>query len=357
MMPMKLNHNKKPSTKQRTLTTYGFLGFLSLYSFEAKASDHTYFEPINPSYFFPIISSKSFDFFTALKKNISAETTITTGYLKGDFEWQIAADLSGTLTPNVLSRLTYQDLNAPTVTFHQKLSIKKEPYQSFYLHVQGEYGKIQEGTVEDSDFDDNNQTAEYSRSLSDPTDSPLSHVLLGLGAILTENHQHTLSIEAGMALYQQTFFKTNGRQVIATDMRTPPVGEFSGLNSSYDARWLSGFFAVSDTISIQKHQLTLSARFLQTDYQAKANWNLRKDFAHPVSFQHDAVGRGTHFEISYKIPLSQDFSLYSAWTQNRMRTDSGIDTVFFADGSTGITKLNGVEWKSQTVSVGVSYQL
>lgn len=350
-MPMKLNHKSLP--KRSTLPTYCLFSLLSLYSFTVHASPHTPLE----SHFFPTVSTKKFDFFNTFKQYIQTETILTTGYLKGDFHWQIAADLSGTLTPNVLSSLSYQDLSAPTVSFHQKLFIKQERYQNFYLLWQAEYGKIEEGVVQDSDFDDNNESSEYSRSLSDPTDSPLAHFLVGLGAILTENHKHTLSMEAGLSIYQQTFFKTNGRQVIATDMRTPPVGDFSGLNSSYQARWLSGFIAVSDTVSIQKHKLTLTARLLQTDYQAKADWNLRQDFAHPVSFQHDALGQGAHFEISYQIPLSQNFSLYSAWTQNQMKTDSGLDTVFFADGSAGVTKLNEAKWKSQTMSVGVSYQL
>lgn len=348
---MKLNHES--FLKRSTLPAFCLLSLLSLYSFTIHASSNTSSEP----HFFPTIPTPNFDFFNVFKQYIKTETILTTGYLKGDFEWHIAADLSGTLTPNVLSSLSYQNLSAPTVTLHQKLFVKQESYQNFYLLWQAEYGKIEEGVVQDSDFDDNNQSAEYSRSLSDPTNSPLSHFLVGLGVILKENHQHTLSMDAGLSVYQQTFLKTNGRQVIATDMRTPPIGEFSGLNSSYHARWLSGFVAMSDTIYIRKHKLTLTARFLQTDYQAKANWNLRQDFAHPVSFQHDALGQGTHFEISYQVPLSQNFSFYSAWNKNRMKTGSGIDTVFFADGSAGVTKLNEAEWKSQTMSVGVSYQL
>lgn len=79
------------------------------------------------------------------------------------------------------------------------------------------------------------------------------------------------------------------------------TGSFEGLNSTYDAK-REGVWLGFDLVWEISEGLDFSGTFeyYWADYEGEADWNLRDDFAHPVSFRHDADGTGTVISICLK---------------------------------------------------------
>jgi len=88
------------------------------------------------------------------------------------------------------------------------------------------------------------------------------------------------------------------------------------------------------------------------NFSAQADWNLRSDFAHPVSFEHRADGWGQVLELGWQSATSR---VYWTWgvsiVAQSWSTNSGVDRVFFSDGSVGMVKLNEVNWSSRSVNL------
>ena len=90
------------------------------------------------------------------------------------------------------------------------------------------------------------------------------------------------------------------------------------------------------------------------EYEAKANWNLRGDLAHPVSFEHEADGDGWVLTGGYSWHFTSRWALDLQGKYQEWSTDPGIDRVFGANGSTLTTVLNEVNWNSFSATIGVS---
>jgi hypothetical protein len=161
-----------------------------------------------------------------------------------------------------------------------------------------------------------------------------------------ESNQYQIIPMIGYSYLNQDLRMRNGNQIV------PALGPFAGLNSSYDAEW-SGFWLGADMLLDLQDGSTMFVRLEShwANYFAQANWNLRTTFAHPVSFEHEANGRGWVMELGWAKPPSQynwvwgvTVSLQS-WT-----TDSGIDRTFYSNNTFSEGKLNEVNWSSRSIN-------
>jgi hypothetical protein len=92
------------------------------------------------------------------------------------------------------------------------------------------------------------------------------------------------------------------------------------------------------------------------DYHADANWNLRMDYAHPVSFSQEADGSGFMAGAMILFERGSRWGFHAGMNVKEMTTDAGLDRTYYADGTTGDTRLNEVRWQSFTFEAGVSCQ-
>ena len=100
-------------------------------------------------------------------------------------------------------------------------------------------------------------------------------------------------------------------------------------------------------------------------YEARANWNLRDDFAHPVSFEHEANGRGWVMELGWhNQPARNDWVWGASMTLQSWTTSSGTDRTFLVipgppcNGNCyteGI--LNEVNWFSKSINITLSKKI
>ncbi len=205
------------------------------------------------------------------------EFLFSTGYRVDDFNWNIAGDIYGN-NPNILSELTWNDIEIYQIKFHFKTIL----HGVCYLRGSSGFGWIFNGESQDSDYSGDNRTSEFSRSINSADDGNILDVSLGIG------YQFTFRLDSfgitpliGYSYHRQNLTITNGIRII------PPTDPFPGLDSTYVAEWNGPFLGLDFTLKLNnKHTVFAEIEYHWANYYAKADWNLRSDFAHPKSFEH-----------------------------------------------------------------------
>lgn len=268
-------------------------------------------------------------------------------------QWSIAADPAGRTGPNVLSELTYRDVTFDVFNASAKLRIHRGWLQGSTVFMDYRNGQGSGGEVQDSDYNGNNRTEEYSRSLSSAKDSTMGSLEVGIAHPVQMTANTWLVPAVAYARHQQNMVMTDGEQTI--DIYNPNnLGAFRGtLNSTYESEWSGAWAGMNWEYRTRYHQLALGYKHYWMDYHAEADWNLRSDFAHPKSFEHWAVGSGSKFDVSYSLHFSPTFSVNLSWYLLDWSTGTGEDKVYFANGTTGGSQLNEVTLESTGYNMGL----
>ena len=274
------------------------------------------------------------------------EYALSVGYRKDNFDWSVANS-----SVNIASELIWKDMVIEQLRAAARLNL------GYDWFIRGNYatGMVVSGTNRDSDYAGNNRTQEYSRS-DNKTGGVVREISIGLGNRLRVFDQADglglyLSPLAGFSIHQQALTMYDGRQSVPFD------SVLSGLNNSYEAQWKGAWVGMDALFKIGRNiLLNTSAEYHRADYYAKANWNLRNDLAHPVSFEHVADGRGILLSSGISYRLTRNLLLNAMFEHQRWRTDKGYDTTFFSYGTTSHYTLNPVSLDSRSISLGAVYQ-
>ncbi|MCM8794260.1 MAG: tetratricopeptide repeat protein [Candidatus Omnitrophica bacterium] len=280
--------------------------------------------------------------------NVDAEFMLESGYRADDLNWSIAGNLGG-LNPNILSELTWTDLQSFQVKGTGRFTAEK----LYYIRGSFAYSWIFNGDNQDSDYDANDRRAEFSRSNNKSDDGTLLDANLGLGypfGPYAEEYQIRVMPLAGYSYHEQNLTITDGFQTI------PATGPFDGLDSEYQTQWHGPWVGLDLSIKLfPKLKFLGTFEYHWANYLARARWNLRTDFQQPESFRHTADGNGIVGGMRFFYLLSDKWTLYFGGDVQDWSTDPGTDTVFFSDNTTLSTRLNQVNWESWAVSLGGSY--
>lgn len=298
------------------------------------------------------------------------ELGVNTGLRTDYVRWNIA-DPSG--QPNILSELTWKNVDSQYIDAHVA-------FKDGDFNVRGDYGygQITRGDNQDSDYDGNNRTFEFSRSNNKSNGDNVSDAKLGVGIEIANlklpNIQFTPWV--GFSRHQQNFRMTHAVQTI------PAFGPFDGLNSTYKTAWSGPWAALNARMQLDG-KLVIRASFEHhwADYSGQGNWNLRECFAHPKSFSHEAKGGGDNIGLGADVELDANLTLTFSMAVSRWDTSSGADTVHLpADfytrrDSNGqlvcidqavlpqdqifdfTTPLNEVKWNTRSYLVGINMRL
>lgn len=300
-------------------------------------------------------SKKAFGF----SRDMEIEFSMSIGPRRDNLDWSIAGSPAGT-NPNVLSELEWSSVDSYQVTLANRTRFLRR----FYCRTVFNYAWIQDGTVRDSDYDGDNGTLEWSRSISESTGDEVWDFSTGIGyAFLLSRDRLLLAPLLGFSYSKQNLRIKKGNQVISTRSPAPAVGPLSSqLNSTYFARWMGPWIGCdllyrvgkrnSDNLSMQ---FGLSAELHYADYYGEGNWNLRSDLSHPKSFDHDAEGYGICISGEWMLPVTRYWNVNLTATYQYWDTGTGTDCKFLTDGSNAVTLLNGVTWTSSSFMVGTSY--
>ena len=279
---------------------------------------------------------------------------LLTGYRVDELDWNIAGDISGTATPNIISELTWSDLKS----FQLKLGGKGIINRVFYMRGSAAFGWVLSGQVQDSDYNGDNRTQEYSRSISSADDSNVLDATVAFGyPFRLASDRFRLIPVVGFSYSEQNLHMQDGVQVLSEPPQSQPIGPIAGLDSTYDTRWYGPWAGVDFSFKASdKIHLFAGFEYHWADYKAEANWNLRTDLAHPKSFEHEADGTGILITAGGDYIFSEPWSLGLEVNYQDWSTDAGIDRQFNSDGTMAVTRLNEVNWESFAIMLRVTYR-
>ena len=275
---------------------------------------------------------------------IEVRLDLTNSYRVDNLNWNIAGDLYGN-NPNILSELTWTDLKIYQLKAGAEVFINN-------LSLQGSlaFGWILKGDNQDSDYNWDNRTGEYSRSNNNTDGDNVVDASVGLGyRFILWSGRIGITPLAGLSYHKQNLRITDGYQTI------PPTGPFPDVDSTYQARWMGPWLGVDLSLTLgERLSLSTSFAYHRADYYAQADWNLKANFAHPISYTHEANAVGFVLSAELEYFLTGSWSLKAGLDYQRWYTGAGIDRTFMASGLTGVTRLNQVNWNSLALSAGVS---
>jgi len=286
------------------------------------------------------------------KSLVKVKVQLLSGYRHDDFFWNIAGDINGK-NPNILSELTW-DLKMKQTKIKADITIDDH----FVIDGKAAYSDIFSGENQDSDYLGDDRTLEFLRSNSQADDGEILDLTGGLGYKMSLAtvpdfflvDEMTFTFLGGYSYSEQHLIMTDGVQTI------PSLGPFPGLHHNYDTEWEGPW--VGFNLEGVRDNLAGYFRFQYhwLDYFAQANWNLRTDFAHPVSFEHFADGRGIEFEIGGDYRITDNWILDFNAEIKDYETFPGIDRTFFASGAVIDTQLNEVKWDVYAFMFGATYE-
>ena len=290
----------------------------------------------------------------AAAATVETDLSLGAGYRSGELNWNIAGTLAGT-SPNVLSELKWHDLQIADINAEAELRVG----QHIMLRSRGAYGEIVDGKNQDSDYEGNNRTLEFSRS-SNKGGGRIAEGSLGLGYRFwwldsSVGRYARVIPQIGYAWRGQYLNISDGRQVIPAS----EAGPIDNLDSSYDAEWRGPWLGLAvDMDAGNRTRLMLEFEYHLADYRAEANWNLRDDWAHPVSFIHETSGTGVVAAVEIIEELSKRWSLSARLESQNFVGDPGIDIINSITQSGAVqqlsTRLNKVEWKSVAANLAIT---
>ncbi len=276
-----------------------------------------------------------------------------TGLRTDQFDWNIAGSFSGE-NPNIFSELVWDDLQIMHFGLRTELEISSPSKPWLKTQVRGEvgYGSIFSGSVQDSDYEGDNRTLEFSRTNNAADQGYVLDLSFGVGQKFSflQEKLNLLPL-LGYSYHRQHLKLLNGYQTI------PAEGPFPGLNTRYEANWWGPWAGVELSWKANERLLFRGlTEYHLADFFADADWNLRNDFAHPLSFEHRSDGSGWIHELGLEVRLRERWRLSLAGIWQSWVTGAGTDLVFLADGTRQLTRLNQVHWSSTSIQLGLSFQ-
>ncbi|MHB1399804.1 MAG: hypothetical protein ACYDAI_10510 [Trichloromonadaceae bacterium] len=293
------------------------------------------------------------------RAEIQMELGLQGGYRQDSLDWTIAGNV------DVLSELEWTELDI--FQLQLTLGLLSQPILPG-ARLAGRallgVGSIVAGDNRDSDYAGNQRSLEFSRSNSDAGDGRVYDLSLAAGLQFEPTPGLQLTPLFGWSYHEQQLVLQDGiqtlsePQLVAHSSFSPPVlGPFPGLDSSYDARWYGPWIGCDLSYQFSpRWRLSGTAELHWGEMKAEADWNLRSDFAHPVSFRQIADAYGLVLGVAGHYALDERWALHLGAKYSDWWTDPGLDQIYFAGGKVANTRLNEVNWHSFALLAGVQYR-
>lgn len=261
------------------------------------------------------------------------------GYRQDTLDWNI-----GNLPTDILSELQYKNIKISQPVLAVSILA---PYN---MVVKGQYAdaNIDTGVVYDYDFNGSRSDI-YLLSKNNLKGRVTDFNIQISKEVFLNNLLASFSV--GWSRHQQELNTFDGFQII------PNYGAFNGLDNHYDVTWQGKFLGTAVGFNITPHwSIDVGVRYHFFEYKAAANWNLRKEFAHPLSFEHliNAEAWEGSLAVFYKFNKHYSFKLF--YNNLLAKGKDGTDLTYFNDNNVGAYFLNEVNWHSKQYGVGLGYK-
>jgi len=278
--------------------------------------------------------------------DLNSGVEFAAGYRIDDLDWNKGVDPAGISGPNILSELTWKNLQIYEV---QGRAHAENDYGIYGKAMLG-YGWIVHGKNQDSDYNGNDRTQEFSRSNNSANGGYVWDGSIGLGYDFHPAEVWSFIPLMGASINTQSLAMMDGNQTL------PAAGPFPGLNSSYTAEWWGPWNGLDVQYAPGRLRLGASGEYhWGTAYAGRGNWNLRPDLQHPTSFEHHAHGSGYVATGQVGYVLSERWTLRGEGQWQEWTAGPGTDSMYFSDGTSASLTLNRVHWRSVSGSLVVEY--
>jgi hypothetical protein len=274
------------------------------------------------------------------------EYSLSAGVRRDTMSWSIAN--SGL---NVASEVKWDKTVIQQIRFSGRANLGS----AWYVRGLYDTGAIRSGSTQDSDYAGSDRTQLYSRSESQTTGA-IGDVNVGIGKrlhIIEDADGGGLYIAPllGLSIHQQRLAMHEGRQSVP--FNAPLIGQ----SDSYDSQW-KGYWTGVDLLAGLGGEFTLSvsAEYHWVDYTAEANWSLRNDLAHPLSFRHVAKGNGKLISAGLSYRFTRNLLCNLAYERQSWKTKPGYDETYFSYGGSSTYVLNPLLWSAEAVYLGFVYR-
>lgn len=268
--------------------------------------------------------------------------------------WDIASSASATTPPNILSELSFRDIRSLGYVINLGYMNRFDNNIAFVLEAEYADSRIQSGRAQDSDYASDNRTDEFSRSFSDIESDSINYFSLatGIKTRWLNTKGHYLSFLIGYKKHNVDITMTNG----VVQIPEADAGSLiPGLNSTYNSEFRSIFAGLSTEHVFSWGTIGFRYDLYYTDLKAEADWNLRTDFAHPVSFEQVGDGKGYAATLGYTYNHNRNWDYSIDYVVTKYHIQDGYDQTYFSDTTSFIVKLNNSEYKQEAIRIGVSY--
>lgn len=271
---------------------------------------------------------------------------IDAGYRVDSLAWDIGGGAAG---PNVISELTWKNLHVLEV----QARARAENEYHFYAKGMLSYGWIIHGRNQDSDYDGDNRTQEFSRSNNGANGAYVWDGSFGLGYAVHPTEAWSIIPLMGASISTQKVVMKEGYQTIGDGVRVPLPGPISGLNSSYKAEWWGPWNGVDVEYSQGRLRLAAGAEYhWSVAYSGSGNWNLRG-----LTFTDNAWhGHGYVASGSLGYVLNERWTLRGEGKWRDFTVDRGVAATSVGPVTTGLQPFNHAHWSSISGSVGAEYR-
>lgn len=325
------------------------------------------------------------------------EVYFNVGVRQTSFDWNIASDTTGTATPNILSDLTWEDINV----LEFKGGVRRlEPADigrvrgDLLMEAELGLGVTMSGDNQDSDYLGDNRAQEFSRSNNDAAEGYTANAAVALGyqfnivgpnrerarrlltsrpastyrgklrqqlalSKLTDPNRTTVNLTplVGYGWDQQEYKIRDGIQTINTiGAGLPAQGSaLPDSNTEYVAEWYGPFIGLEGEIKSGKGTLRLRGEYHDLTYYGEGFWRARLAFRQDPSFIHEAEGEGINLTARYGYALGPNHDFLVNAMYRKRNAEDGDDTLNLSDGTTSRTRLNEVNEESYGLHLGLQY--
>jgi len=273
------------------------------------------------------------------------EAKVTGGWRADYLRWKVRFPEDGGATG--VSVLTWSQVQSITTGVHFETTYRER----WMLRATGSFGGAVGGFNTDSDYTDGFQ---YSKSVSSARGSTFWDTSLAFGYHIPFHEQRLVLTPLIGLQYQYAWLRMRGGAIT--------VGEDSGeslsdLNNSYRPNIFNGFVG-SELAWMATPWLKFSGG-LQLGlgyYYARAQWNLRDEFAQPLSFVHNGLAWTIEGNLGAEVMISRQWSIFSRVFSRGSMVVDGRDRIQFSDGSSSTTQLVNMTWATLGVDLGVGFR-
>lgn len=255
-----------------------------------------------------------------------------------DLSWAIAGNTSGQ-NPNILSELLWKN----NTYIGGQIKIESKLNKKLTGEIAYGYSEIISGNVTDLDYSEDNRKGIVGNKTykSNIGETQIYRIRIGYSFYKCQNELNIFTV------------------VQFRNSRFSLIDKLKDLYSRYDNRLLGAGVGASLTIPFADHiELNAKSQISFNQYDAKANWNLRSDFAHPKSFVHDATVFDFDSELKFSYQIANHFKLgfFGGFSQYS-NIGNGVDKLYYNDGNISFTRLNEVKSKSLYGGLSILYSM